>query len=498
MKKKTTRILASLMILALLLLPAGSFAQEQSESDAFSLTVDNFQATLAESPATDIGLTLALNAGLGRAGDRGLWVMDLSGADVNVLTLIAALENGKVKGYLRNALGGLPYILEAPVEALAGTAQAFLPMAPDLAQSGDAGQFSGLLQSAQALAGASGDPAYRAALRDKELEAFEASFGMTPAGEAEIELFGARQNAAKFTGETDFAGLWEALPLIFAADPALKAFFDEAVEIVETSGAFGPGTAFADLPKRLEENGNVLQIAIAEYAAGEDQLRLEFVMTVLEKGVDAGTIAFVLDSDASLDRPAVALSVAADIRGAQEENAWISLEFSNVTGDAGKEGYFGLLAETEGESGGPIAFQLETQHSNATAAGAAMDRALLYMAFISAADQGSYVASIRYDAENRGESGATNGAVSAEVTQNGANLMKLSFDFLLERIHLSEGELLSTDGSFAVLDVTRMTGEQEQELNDQIDTLLANTLGLLFQVPGLSAFLGGTADGGGE
>jgi len=121
----------------------------------------------------------------------------------------------------------------------------------------------------------------------------------------------------------------------------------------------------------------------------------------------------------------------------------------------------------------------------------ATDRALLSAAFISAADQSSYAASILYDAETREENGkpATDGAIAVEVLQNKASQMKLSFDFLFQGTNLSEGELLSTDGSLAVLDVTQMTAEDDEVLSEALNTLLNNTLGLLFQVPGIAALV---------
>jgi len=485
---KATRTMAILMVLMLLALPLGGFAQ--AEPDAFSLTVDNFQVTLAGAPAVDVGLALNLNAGLSPAGDRGLWVMDLSGADANVLTLIAALENGKLKGYLRNALGGLPYIVEAPMEALTGMAQAFVPMAP----AADAGQYSGLLESAQALMEASKDPAYRVELRGKALAALESSFGLTAAGEAQIELFDQTRSVQVFTGETDFAGLWAALPEIFSADPALKRLFDEAVKALEESGAFGPGETFVEQPERLKEDGNELRVAVTEYVAGEDQFRLELAMTALEKGEEMGAITLTLDSDSSADRQAAKLGIATDMPD-EQQNAWISLESSSARTAGGEDGCLGLLVESKGAGGGTVAFQIETQRVDATAESAAADRALLSVAFISPDGQESYAASIRYDAENREQDGkpTADGAVTAEILQNGENLMRLSFDILFQRTSLSEGELLAVDDSFAVLDVTAMTEEQSRELTEAAGALLNNTLGLLFQVPGVSALMGGGA-----
>ena len=122
------------------------------------------------------------------------------------------------------------------------------------------------------------------------------------------------------------------------------------------------------------------------------------------------------------------------------------------------------------------------------------------MALLSAADEASYAASIRYDAENREENGKpmADGVVTAEVLQNGASLMQLSFDILHQKTSLSEGELFTADKSYAVLDMSTMTDVQGQELYGATNTLLNNTLGLLFQVPGMAALMGGTAYGGGQ
>lgn len=495
--KKATRALLILLVLALMIPPSLGFAEAQAGADAFSLTVDNFKVEMAGSPAVDVGLALNLNAGLINSGDRGLWVMDLSGADTNVLTLIAAMENGKVEAYLSNALGGLPYIVEAPMEALAGMAQMVLPLAPSLGQTGDGGPLSGLQQSAKALMEASKDPAFQSKLRVKVQETL---LGLTPVEETTIELFGEKQKALMYIGETNFAGLWAALPEIFAADPALKSLYDEAVKTLDESGAFGPGEAFTDLPKRLDENGNDIHITITEYVAGEDQLRLEFAMTALEKGAETGTITLTIDNDSSADRPATTMTLATDIYDSEAENLWVSLESSRSLNDGGEDGYFGLLVKTGDAGGGTVALQLESQRIDATASSAATDWALLSMAFLSAADEAPYAASIRYEAENREENGkpVADGAVTADVLQNGASLMQLSFDTLIQRTSLSEGELFTADESYAVLDVTAMTDAEGQELYEAANTLLNNTLGLLFQVPGVAALLGGTADGGGQ
>jgi hypothetical protein len=164
------------------------------------------------------------------------------------------------------------------------------------------------------------------------------------------------------------------------------------------------------------------------------------------------------------------------------------------------DGSFGLLVQTGGAGGGTAALQLESQRADATAGGAATERALLSLAFLSADGGMSYAASIRYDGENREEGGkpVADGSVTAELLQNGASLARLSFDTLLQKTSLSDGALFTADESYAVMDVTAMTDAQGQALYAAANTLLNNTLGLLFQIPGVAALLGGTAAGGGQ
>ena len=477
--KKTARMTALLILLTFLFLPWNALAQESAKPETYYLTVDQIRTAFAGAPAIHIGLALNLLAGLNAAGDRGLWVLDLSGAEINALTLVAAMENGQLKAYLQNSLGGLPQILTAPLDSLTAMASPYLPAGTNGLQSSG----SALQQNILALAKATEDPARRAALWRKALTAFEQALDLTGAGSASIELFGERRDAQTFAGEPDLAGLWAALHAVFAVDPALQACFEGIDAALAESGA-GLEARFAELAGILEARGAELRIAVTEYRAGDSQVRLELSMTTIEAGGQTSTVVLTLDGDISLDRPALALTFFAEAPGSQADYAWVSLESSKAPHAAGQDGYLGLLVEVGGEVGFAGAFQIETQRTDAA------EHALLSAGMTSASD--AYSLTVQYDADCSIESGmpTRNGSVTVHAMQDGASLLQLSFHLLLQEAALPEGELFSTDGSIALLDVTTMDAAQTQALDEAINTLTGNTLALLFQIPGVAALLG--------
>ncbi len=487
MKRKMACMLTILMMVLLLTTPV--FAQEKP--DAFALTVDDIKVTLGDTPTVDIGLALNANAGINEAGERGIFTLDLSGADQNVLTLIASMEEGMIKAYARNALGGMPYVLTAPVETLKG-------MAPGM-QSADADQFSGLQRSAQALVEAAKDPAYREALNQKLQAALQSSLGLTEGGDAEVELFGEALNAQTRTGQTDFAGLLEALPAICAADPALKALYDEAVKAIDEGGALGKGVTIADLPARLAKQGNEIDANITLYETDGGLSRLEVVMTAREKGVEAGAITLTLDSAARLDHQGVSLGVAIDFADEAQADMWASVQASQTARDGGTDGHLAALLQADGEDGGTFAFELQTSRDDATAERAQADEALLTVAFMPAGDEPTLAAMVRYAGETQEADGAptADGTVTAEIFAGNESLMNLSFHLQFQRTRLGDGTLFKT-GDNPLEDVTAMTEEQLAEMSQYATAILNNSFNLLLQDPGVAALLAATLGGNGS
>ncbi len=493
MKKAITRVLTLMMILVLLTLPSAALAQEQTRPEAFTLTVDDFRLAVPGAEPMDIGLALTVTGGINQAGDRGLWVLDLTSADMQALNLTAALEGGMVKAQLKNALGGLPYLLKTQAEALTGIAQQAAGAAP--VEGTD--QFKALFENCAKLAESVKDPAKKAELNAKIRAALEKAFALTPAGEETIELFGTSVTAQKLTGKTDFAGFFTALPEIFAADPNLKACYDEFVRILEESGMLGQGIKFADVPKTAKDAGADFQIDVTEYKVGEEQLRLDMVMNAVQDGKPVGLIGVTIDSDTSAGHPAFSVTFKADdlpdSSGDKPDfKIQAKLETASVLTQGSEETHLTLEFVFEASETAGFDLKADTKKTDATAQSRETYTMALVAEYQAPNKADSFAASIGYDGENYEADGfpASEGSITLEFAQGGTDLMKLSFSTLLKQMALPEGELLKA-GDLTVLDITNMTGEQNTELTEAFNIFLSNTLGLLFQDPGLAALLGG-------
>ena len=496
MKKAMTRILTLMMILALLMLPSAALAQDQTQPEAFALTVDDFRLEIAGAEPMDIGLAFEVTGGLNQAGDRGLWALDITSANMQALSLTAALEDGAVKAHLTNALGELPYLLKSPLEALAG-------MAGQLSQATGAvpvegtEQFTALFESCAKLAESVKDPAQKAELNVKVRAALDKAFQLNPAGEENIELFGVSRTAQKLTGKTDFAGFLAALPEIFAADPNLKACYDGFVRILDESGMLGEDVTFAGLPRQLAKEGGDFQIDVTEYKAGEEQLRLDLVMNALQNGKQVGLIGITVDSDTAAGRPAFSLTLRAeDFPGSSGDEPDFKilarLEALSVLTPGSEESHLSLGLSNEASEKTGFAFKVDTRKTDATAQNRGTCKMSLSAEYQAPSQVDSFAAAISYDGENYETDGfpLSEGGISVEFAQGGTDLVKLSFSTLLKQMDLPEGELLKA-GELTVLDITNMTEEQNTAFTEAFNIFLNNSLGLLFQDPGLAALLGG-------
>ena len=221
MKKTASRILALIVALSMLLVPA-AFAAERN---AATVTVGNFVITMGEE-TLEIPAYLSLSGGVDIEGARGYLTANVSTEEQVALAALSAFENGEIKAYLNGMSNGIVIPLEqliamleeemgASLEDLIAEAMTEVESAitPEMQAS-----ITSLMESAMALEGAEIDPA--ALLNALKLTVAET-------GKATVPMFDVEVEAAGYTVSMPAITLKAMTDALGAASPEMDAYLDE-------------------------------------------------------------------------------------------------------------------------------------------------------------------------------------------------------------------------------------------------------------------------------
>ncbi|MBQ2957502.1 MAG: hypothetical protein IJE08_13710 [Clostridia bacterium] len=191
MKKTASRILALIVALSMLLVPA-AFAAERN---AATVTVGNFAITMGEE-TLEIPVYLSLSGGVDIEGARGYLTANVSTEEQVALAALSAFENGEIKAYLNGMSNGIVIPLEQLIamleEEMGGSLEELMAEAMSEMESSITPEMqasiASLMESAMALEGAEIDPA--ALLNALKLTVAETGKATVPMFDVEVEAVG--------------------------------------------------------------------------------------------------------------------------------------------------------------------------------------------------------------------------------------------------------------------------------------------------------------------
>ncbi len=120
MKNFVTRVLALVIALSVLLLPASALAAERN---AFSLTAGNLQMSMdGETITIPVSVQIAGGVDLSDPNGRGYGIVNVLSGNTSALSALASVENGELRAYLN----GMNYGIVIPLEQLMALAEPVL------------------------------------------------------------------------------------------------------------------------------------------------------------------------------------------------------------------------------------------------------------------------------------------------------------------------------------------------------------------------------------
>jgi len=470
MKKLTSRVLALIVALSMLLVPT-AFAAERN---AANLSIGSFDITIGENTIS-LPVTLSIGGGVDIEGIRGYLTADVLTETASALSALAVFENGEIKAHL----DGMNYGLTIPLEQLVTLLEQEMGMSLEDVMAQAMSEMQGAADE-DLIASINSLMESAAALENVDIapEAILEAMGitLTDSGEQTVTLFDVETNAKAIALIMVPQTLKENFDAIAALDPALAQYMTEYFAMLNRSLAeSGEDMTTEELYAMITigmdgmiyeaENGVLAELTLS-MSVEDETIYIPLYLTTLTDEYGAyGQLEFIADADGEL----VYMSFYADnylAEGADCTNAILSAS----VGDADSE-----EADVE--------FSLSfNRTATAEATGYYLD--------LTASSYGDPIAAgigyIGYPAVSTEETDSYDGLLNVYLTAEGE-----SFDaYANTNLTLSsvpEGELLSFDQSINPLEAD--DAALEQLLTDAQNALIQG-VGVLMQDPTLSGLLG--------
>lgn len=490
MKKNSCRILAFILAIVTMALPAAGFAEDY---DMAKLTVDNFRLTVGES-SLDLNTTLQLTAGINEVMDRGMLVADAYGGNTSALQILLALEDAKIKGYMQNASGGLSHLIEIPVEDL----QALIASEADADFKLD--QVTPMLNGLVAGLGSSSGSATIKDLAEEFKRVAVEKFGMEETGSERITLFDQTLDAEVSEVTLNLAQYLALVDEVAQSDEALRLLWQSVGTLLEQQS----GKTIADLPELLKAEGVEAIITTRLFACGENAGRITAEFLISNEN-EQMPISLIVDYNAEEGNNAISAELNVAVPG--EGKASMYAEKYDVATEDALDGYVAAgLSVTAGDIENVVEFSMKKHGTEAAGVvtggsiddiigkqagnqGAATDSATIHIKAVIPEEQLDISLGIQYDGTHYNQEGDVvyYGSVTVDATQDNERLGTSSFNTEYRLSHMPEGVLLSSEG-IGVIDPLSADEASLVQLQESAMAILQNALSVAKQTPGLNSF----------
>ena len=316
MKRIANRVLALIVALTMLLLPASALA---AEKNMVVLSAVNFEISI-DGETISLPVTLQLGVGADVEGERGLALVSLLAAGQTAATVYGAVEDGQVKAYLN----GMEYGIVVPVEDLLALVEEEMGMTLEDAAASVSPEIQAALTDLITAA------SNLQAAGEADIEALQAAMGvtLTEAGAEEINPFGEAVSAAKSTfvmqpqtmtavmdnmkaASPAFAAYWESymnFMTVVMAESGEEVSMDEITEMFDTIAMGMTGTVWttetvtvADLTVSMTAEGETIELPFSVASSiTDDRSITQFDMTMDVDSESLYVTVFADESEGSL------------------------------------------------------------------------------------------------------------------------------------------------------------------------------------------------------
>ncbi|NLG25233.1 MAG: hypothetical protein GX558_07740 [Clostridiales bacterium] len=507
MKRWFHGALALAVALALLALPGVGLAAEHNRA---TLTIYNPSIDFGGVPM-NIEADVTIDVGFDAEAGRGMYILDVNGAGQNALNALVATEDGKLKAYLQNASGGLPYLLEMPLAELVGMAGSYAPAAPTV-DTAQLDQLVALIGHYQAFAAKAEDPAFSKEFDAKVNEIATNLFNLELSEKTEqIEIFGETIDTRRADVTLTLSQAFDLLNQIAALDDDLKALMDGYFQLL--SSASGEAFTMDSLDEMMKEEGVDVAYDITIWDGGNSVRMIETIRPIGDDSPFDAPVTFAMDMKVDGDDTRMAMTVDAqsddkpvqftmDMTAGAEQ-----LQMAMAATEDGVSQFTAQLAASHTEGDGARADDLSLQIANpaedalyaltynaqftdATADADATDAVTIGLS-AEGPEAGVFKAS--YEGTHYDQDGSTiyDGALSVLFNQDEQEITA-SIGTRLALGLMPDGVLLESQG-IETIDPLSATAEQMTALEQSATKILENAAAIMMQIPALGAMLGGVA-----
>ena len=463
MKKFANRVLALIVALTILLIPASAMA---AEKNMITLSLGNFDVS-AMGEEISLPVTLQLSLGADLEGERGMAALKLLAAKQTAATAYGVLEGGEVKAYI----DGMDYGMYASLADLLALLEAEMGMTLEEMMTAAMAELQPAIESAM-----SSSMQLSGQLAGVNSAALQEAIGLTitDVGAENVNLFGQTFSASKLQIALPAQTVSAMLTNAQNADPAFAEFWTNYMGTLKAQlEAQGESISDAELNEVLSmitvaidgttwdaAEGDLCQLNLAVTIEGETVV-FPFTVTTYEAN---GRTIFAFDFDLDIDGETGYMSIYADADTNAFEMTFLFGVRDTATGEIDTEV---ALAINGGQSGENVNFAMDL---GVTDPYDPASMSLLYSGTAKHSDASDvYAGRLQFAVEFEGEK------------------IEMAMDTGVELSSMPAGTLLSLPaGSINILEADDATWEQ---FTADMTTPLMQMLGVLMQEPAIAELI---------